>query len=370
MRRAAPIVCVALLIAGCSKAPAQSTASAQEATPATTPATMPAATPAAGPPGPATPGTQTPGAPAAAPGAEPVKPVPATLPAVIARVNGEAIPNSELQEAIASLEGQAGRPVPAGERDQVVRSVLNQIVTGHVLLQESKTRKVVVADADVESRIGQLRQRFPSEDEFKKALAGRGLTPEKIRDELRKQLAIEKMIEGEVAPQVKVSDQDVKDFYDKNPDQFKQPEGFRASHILVMVPQNATPQQKQEAKAKIEDVQKQLKAGGDFAELAKKYSQDGSASQGGDLNFFSRGQMVEPFQKAVESLDIGGVSGIVETQFGYHIVKLTDKKAGRTVPLPEVNKKIADYLVMRQKQERASTFVESLRAKSKIDILI
>lgn len=358
MRTIAPLACAALLLAGCSKAPAQSTTSSTSATPA------PAAASTTSQP------ATTPAAPAAPAPAEPAKPVPATLPEVIARVNGEEIKKAELQDAITSLEGQAGRPVPAEERDQVFRAVLNQLVTGHVLLQESRTRKVTVADTEIEAKIGELRQRFPTEDEFKKALASRNLTVEKIREELRKQLVIEKMIETEVTPQVSVNDQDVKNFYDQNPAQFQQPEQYRASHILVMVPQGATPAQKQEARGKIDGVLKQVKAGGDFAELARANSQDGSASQGGDLNFFSRGQMVEPFQKAVESLQVGQVSEVVETQFGFHIIKLTEKKPGRTVPLAEVNKKIAEYLVMQQKQQRATGFVESLRAKSKVEILI
>ena len=351
MRPIVPFALAALLLAGCSKAPAQSTTTAD--TPASAQASASAPQPQAAPAAPA-----------------PPKPVPATLPEVIARVNGEEIKRAELQDAIASLEGQAGRPVPPEERDQVFRAVLDQLVTGHVLLQESRTRNVTVPDAEIDARIGELRQRFATEDEFKKALASRNLTLDRIREELRKQLVIEKMIEAEVTPQVSVNDQDVKKFYDENPAQFQQPERFRASHILVMVPQGATPQQKQEARAKIDDVLKQVKAGGDFAELAKAHSQDGSASQGGDLNYFSRGQMVEPFQKAVESLQVGQVSEVVETQFGFHIVKLTDKQAGRTIPLAEVNRKIADYLVMQQKQQRATGFVEALRAKSKVEILI
>lgn len=360
MRTIAPLACAALLLAGCSKAPAQSTSTQPAATPAA------ASTPAPAPAGQAA-GQ---GGPQAAPAPVPAKPVPATLPDVIARVNGEAINKTELQDAITSLEGQAGRPVPPEERDQVLRAVLDQLVTGHVLLQESRNRKVTVPDTEIDSRVGELRQRFPTEEEFTKALATRNLTVDKIREELRKQLAIEKMIESEVTPQVSVNDQDVKNFYDQNPAQFQQPEQYRASHILVMVPQGATPEQKQEARGKIDGVLKQVKGGGDFAELAKANSQDGSASQGGDLNFFTRGQMVEPFQKAVESLQVGQVSEVVETQFGFHIIKLTDKKPGRTVPLAEVNKKIADYLVMQQKQQRASGFVESLRAKSKVEILI
>lgn len=355
MRTIAPLACVAFLLAGYSKAPAQSATATTSSSPEPAVAAQSA---------------QAPGAPAGPPAAAPAKPVPATLPEVIARVNGEEIKRAELQEAISSLEGQAGRPVPPEERDQVFRAVLNQLVTGHMLLQESQHRKVAVADADIDARIAELRQRFPTEDDFKKALASRGLTLEKIREELRKQMVIEKMIDAEVTPQVTVSDQDVKKFYDENPAQFQQPEQFRASHILIMVPQGATPAQKQEARAKIDGLLKQVRNGGDFAELAKANSQDGSAAAGGDLNYFGRGQMVEPFQKAVESLQVGQVSDVVETQFGFHIVKLTDKKPGRTVALAEVNKKIADYLVMQQKQERANGFVEALRAKSKVEILI
>jgi peptidyl-prolyl cis-trans isomerase C len=363
LKHVTPLVFFALLLASCSKSPAQSGTAA--ATPAAGSAQPVAAPPAATPPEAAK--AQ---GPAATPAPPPAKPVPAMLPDVVARVNGESISKTEFEDAVKSVEGQAGRPVPAEERDQVYRMVLDQLVTGHVLLQESKTRKVAVPDAEVDSRIGQLRQRFPSEDEYKKALAARNLTPDKVRDEIKKQLAIEKMIESEVSPQVNVSDHDVKDFYDKNPQQFQQPESWRASHILVMVPQGATDAQKKEARAKIDDVATQVKAGGDFAELAKKYSQDGSAQSGGDLNYFSRGQMVKPFEDAVASLKVGEVSGVVETQFGFHVIKLTDKRDARTVPLVEVNKKIGDYLLNRARQEKAGAFVESLKAKSKIEVLI
>ena len=365
MKALIPLVLFAVLAAGCSKSPAQSNASANTSAPGVAQATAGSAsssqaTPPAG-------GAQAPGQPAAQP---PAKPVPATLPDVVAKVNGEAISKSEFEEAIKSVEGQAGRAVPAEERDQVYRAVLNQLVTGHVLLQESRNRKVAVADADVDGRVAQLRQRFPSEDEFKKALASRNLTPEKVRDEIKKQLAIEKMIEAEVAPQVSVTDHDVKDFYDKNPEQFQQPESWRASHILLMVPQGATDAQKKETRAKIDDVLKQVKAGGDFAELAKKHSQDGSAQAGGDLNYFPKGQMVKPFEDACAALKVGEVSGVVETQFGFHIIKLTDKRPARAVPLTEVNKKIGDYLLSRMRNEKAGAFVEGLRTKSKIEVLI
>jgi peptidyl-prolyl cis-trans isomerase C len=178
------------------------------------------------------------------------------------------------------------------------------------------------------------------------------------------------MVEQAVKPLIKIDESQVKDFYDKNPAQFQQPEGFRASHILVRVDANATDAQRKEARATIEAVQKQLQGGADFATVAKEKSQDGSASNGGDLNFFRKGQMVEPFQKAVEALKIGEISGIVETQFGYHIIKLTDKQPARTVPLAEVSTRIGQFLTMRAQQEKANEFVQGLKAKSKIEILI
>ena len=365
-----PLLLLAALVAGgCSKAPAQSSASANTSAAGAGQAAPTPQAPTPGTPAEQNVAAQAPAGPqAAAP--PPAKPVPASLPAVVARVNGESIAKAEFEDAVKSIEGQAGRPVPAEERDKVYRMVLDQLVTGHVLLQESRNRKVVVPDAEIESRIGQLRQRFPSEDEYKKALASRNLTPDKVREELKKQLAIEKMIETEVTPQISVSDHDVKDFYDKNPQQFQQPESWRASHILLMVPQDATDAQKKETRAKIDDVLKQVKAGGDFAELAKKFSQDGSAQAGGDLNYFPKGQMVKPFEDAVAALKVGDVSGVVETQFGFHVIKLTDVRPARTVPLTEVNKKIGDYLLNRVRQEKAGAFVESLKAKSKIEVLI
>ena len=201
-------------------------------------------------------------------------------------------------------------------------------------------------------------------------MASRGMTIDELKKETRAELGVSKMVEQAVKPLIKIDESQVKDFYDKNPAQFQQPEGFRASHILIRVDANATDAQKKEARAQIEAIQKQLQGGADFATVAKEKSQDGSAANGGDLNVFRKGQMVEPFQKAVEALKVGETSGIVETQFGYHIIKLTDKQAARTVPLAEVSTRIGQFLTMRAQQEKANEFVQGLKAKSKIEILI
>jgi peptidyl-prolyl cis-trans isomerase C len=167
-----------------------------------------------------------------------------------------------------------------------------------------------------------------------------------------------------------VSEADAKAVYDKNPNEFKRPEMVRASHILARFPENADAAAKQKARAKIEGVLKDVRAGGDFAELARKHSEDGSAQAGGDLNFFAKEQMVPSFAEAAFALQSGRVSDIVETQFGYHIIKTTDRRAGGTVPFDEVKDQIAGYLRQQRQQEKTDALIEQLRAKAKIEVLL
>jgi peptidyl-prolyl cis-trans isomerase C len=311
-------------------------------------------------------------APGTAPQAEaPAKPVPAQLPDVLARVNGENVTRQEFQDFVQNLEARAGSEVPAEQRDQVYRRVLDQIVGYKLLQQEAKARKVAVPDAEIEARLGEIKKQFPSEDVFMQTLIERKMTLEQIRTDTREDMAVGRLIEAEIADKVAVKPEQVQDFYDKNPDQFKQPERVRASHILISVPQNADAAAKTEARGKAEQVLKDLKAGKDFAALAKQHSQDpGSAVQGGDLGFFQQGQMVGPFNDAAFGLAPGATSDLVETQFGYHIIRVAEKQPARAIPLDDVRPKVEDFLKNRNREEQTEAFVKGLRAKGKVEILI
>jgi peptidyl-prolyl cis-trans isomerase C len=308
----------------------------------------------------------------AQPAAEaPAKPVPAQLPEVIARVNGEAINKSEFEKAIQNVEGRAGGPVPADQRDRVYRGVLDQLIAYRLLMQETKSRNIEVPETEVEARIAQIKQQFPSEDEFKKQLAERKMTVEQLRSDAKSDMQVAKMLETEVNTKVAVQPTDVNTFYQQNPDKFQQPERVRASHILIRTEENADAKAKDAAKAKAADLLKQVKAGKDFAELAKQHSQDpGSAVQGGDLGFFQQGQMVGAFERAAFALKPGEVSDIVETPFGFHIIKMAEKQAARTVPIEEVKPQIEQYLQNQQRQQKTQAFIESLKSKGKVEILI
>jgi peptidyl-prolyl cis-trans isomerase C len=307
---------------------------------------------------------------AAAP-AEPVKPVPAQLPDVLARVNGEAITRTEFEDAVKSVEARAGGPVPADQRDRILRGILDDLIGFKLLAQEAKARKVDVPDAEIDARINQIKSQFPSEDIFNQMLAERKLTLDAVKADTREDLVIGRMIEGEIASKVAVTPEQVQDFYAKNPNQFQQPERVRASHILIGVPENADAAAKAQARTRAEQVLKDVKAGKDFAALAKQHSSDpGSAANGGDLGFFQQGQMVGPFNDVAFSLKPGSTSELVETQFGFHIIRVAEKQPGRAVPLEEVRTKVEEFLQNQNRQQQTEAFVNTLKAKGKVEVLI
>ena len=354
MRRAVSIFFIVML-AACSRS------TAANAKPQATPAPAPAPAAAQGTPPPAAAQLPPPA----------VKPVPAQLPEIVARVNGEAINSTELESAVKGLEGRAGGPVPADQRDRVYRGVLDDMIGYKLLAQEAKARKIAVPDSDIDAQIAQIRSQFPNQQQFDQALAAQKLTLEDVRNDARSSMSVEKLVEGEIAAKIAVKPEAVTDFYQKNQDKFQQGPRVRASHILITVPQNADAAAKQQAKTKAETVLKDLRAGKDFAAAAKENSQDpGSAPNGGDLGFFEQGQMVPQFEQAAFALKPGEMSELVETQFGYHIIKVAEKQTQRVVPLEEAKPQIEQYLGQQNRQAEMQTFVNALKAKAKIEILI
>jgi peptidyl-prolyl cis-trans isomerase C len=314
---------------------------------------------------------QTPaGQPAAAQQApEPPKPMPAQLPDVLARVNGEDVKKADFDLLVRNMEAGNGQ-IPQDRRDEILRGALDRLITYTLLQQEARARKVTVTDAEVDSRVKAMQGQFPDEATFKKALAERSMTVDRLRADTRNELVIGKMMEAEVESAAAATDADAQDFYQKNPDKFQQPESVRASHILILVDEKADEAAKKKARAQIDAVHKRAKSGEDFAELAKAHSQDGSAAQGGDLDFFARGRMVPEFEKVAFALKPGEISDVVTTQYGFHVIKVTERKPPSTVPLADVNDRVKDFLTTQKKQHRADQFITGLKQKSRIEVLV
>jgi peptidyl-prolyl cis-trans isomerase C len=356
--RIAIVLIAVALVAACKKTPSETPAQAGAAgAPATPAAAAPAGAPGAA------------GAPAAVPPA--VKPVPAQLPEIVARVNGAPIDRGEFERAVKSLEGQAGGPVPPERRDAIYRQLVDQLVALKLLSQESVARKLAIPDTEVESRVAEVKKPFPNEQAFSAALAERQMTLDKLKLEIRQQLQAMKLVDTEIKPTVAVTDADVTDFYVKNPDKFQEPEAVRASHILLRTPDPTDEAQKKKAKAEATAVLAELKKGGDFATLAKQHSQDaGSAANGGDMGFVPRGQTPPVFEQAVFALKPGQLSGVVESPFGYHIMKVSTHRDARTVPLQEVKPQVQEFLTQQQMQQKTEAYVTKLKAKAKVEVLM
>ena len=300
---------------------------------------------------------------------EPPKPIPETLPDVLARVDGDAVTKADFERFITQMEMNAGQQVPKEQRNDVYRKALEQLITIKLLTHEVKSRNVEPDNQAVDEQMQKIRSQFPSEDEYKKALATRGVTPEKLREDMLNESRINKMMEVEAAGATPVTDAEIREFYEKNPGRFKQPESVRASHILIRA-QPGDAAARKNALATIQQIHRQAKAGKDFGDLARAHSADGSAERGGDLGFFTRDRMVPEFADAAFALKPGQVSDIVQTSYGYHVIKVMDRRPASDVPLAQVTPQVREYLTQQRQREKAEAFVKVLRSKSKIEVLI
>jgi peptidyl-prolyl cis-trans isomerase C len=354
LKRALIGLFVVAAAAGCQKTPS----------PSTTGQPIPGLASSAQPAG--QPGTPAqPGAPPAA------KPVPAQLPAVVAKVNGESIERWELETAIHGVEGRAGTPMPPERRDEIVRGLVDQLIAYHVLAQQAHARQMDASDADVDARVAQMKSGLPSPEAFQQALAAQGMSVDQLRQQTRMSIQVSKVIDTEITKKLSVPDTDVEKFYKENVERFKQGETVHASHILIAVPKEADAAAKKQARAKAQQVLKTLQGGADFATIARAQSMDpGSAKNGGDLGFFPKGQMEPTFEKTAFGLKPGAMSGIVETPFGFHIIKVLERRGPRTAPLEEVGPDVKQFLTNQQREAKIQAFVNDAKAKSKIEVLI
>ena len=180
-------------------------------------------------------------------------------------------------------------------------------------------------------------------------------------------MLIQKFLEEEVASQVELSDEELQEFYNENPNYFETPESVSASHILIQLGEDASEADKAEALRKIEEVAAKVEAGEDFAELAKEFSEGPSAPDGGDLGSFQRGRMVPAFEEVAFNLEPGEVSGIVETQFGYHLIKVAEKTEAGTMDFEEAKEAIRGFLKQQKEQEAVTSYIENLKEEYTVE---
>ncbi len=351
----------AFLIVGCDKP-----APTAETTPTPAAETAPAAEPAAT----TEPSVSTPPVTAGEPSTDPV-PAGATieLKDPVAVVNGENITKDELDKALneaAQASGIQPSELTAEQKMEGYRQILDDLITDKLISKAAVD--VTVSDEEVEAEIAKLRGQFPTEEDFVAQLTAVGQTPEKVATDLKKLLQQRKWVESQIGDSAEVTDADVAKFYEENKQEFEQPETVKASHILFLTKPDDTEDVSNAQLEKAKEAAAKAKKGDDFAALAKELSEEpGAKESGGDLGFFSKDRMVPEFSEAAFQLKTGEISEPVRTQFGWHVIKVEDKKEAGTSSLEEVKPQLSAYLKQDKQRNAVTELIAKLRADAKIE---
>lgn len=292
-------------------------------------------------------------------------------PAVI--VNGEEISREKVQAQVDHLINERG--ISYGGITQptmfkrIQQEVVDSLIVQELLWQEAQRRDFVVEDEYVDERLAELKSGFDTELAFLFKIKAGGFTEETYREDIRQQESVRRMIAEGISPGISVSDEDVEYFYNNNIEMMQRPIEVHARHILIK-PASTAMEDHEAARQKAESILAGIRDGADFVELAKTRSQGPSAQRGGDLGYFGAGRMVAPFERAAFALQPGEISEVVQTQFGYHVIRLEDRRGGETVALQEATGQIRSYLGQQALQNAVEMLITKLRDEGDVEIFL
>jgi len=297
---------------------------------------------------------------------------------LIVTVNGVEILESQIEKEIQDrLDKMAasGQKIPPQHVDGLKKTYRLQLLSGkmHELVIEKGVKKanIVVTEEDINKHVDEMiaKQGLTMED-FLALIEARGQTIDEIKEYVKKGLPYQKLMEQQWEDRINITEQDALDHYNQNIRRFEKPEQVRASHILIKPdasdPNTDPNQAKAIALTKAKEMLKQVHDGADFATLAKDNSSCPSSSKGGDLNYFSKRQMVPAFSDTAFALKVGQVSDIVETKFGYHIIKLTDHLDASVTTFEEAKDDIILRLTKMEQKKMAQQYLNLLKAEADI----
>ena len=287
----------------------------------------------------------------------------------VATVDGEVILMSEYEKRAQPIIEEYEKVLKGPDRDMRIKElkekILDQMIDEKILIHEANRKKIKVNKKEIQDGIEEIKKRFTTEEEYNQELIKQGLSEEKFKEQVKEQLMVIKLIDEEVkAKVVPPTDSELEDFYKQHESEMVEPEQVRVRHILLKVSENTN---KEEALKKIKEILKEAKKGKtSFAELAKKYSEDASAAKGGDVGFFIRGQMVRKFEEAAFALNVGEISDVVETEYGYHIIQCVEKRAAEKKSLEEIRDYLRNFISQKKMEERYEKWLRILRDKASI----
>jgi peptidyl-prolyl cis-trans isomerase C len=304
----------------------------------------------------------------------------ASTPVKVASVNGISVSREQFDRAMAPVQQQVALMGEGNVTDeqmtQIKNKIIDNLISTELLYQDSQKNGITVEDKEVTETYNKQKALYKSDAEFQEALNQSKFNEASFKAQIKLGLTIQHYIDKKFTQTTVIPDEEVKKYYQDNTDKFLQPAQVRASHIMFMFDTGADQLKKDATKKELEKVLARLKAGEDFAAVSKEVSQDSdSKDKGGDLGFFSKGQMVQsmgesvqPFEDAAFALKTGEISDIIETEFGYHIIKVTDKKDATTISYDDSKEEIRDGLKSSKINGDVTNYIAELRTKAKIEI--
>ena len=288
----------------------------------------------------------------------------------VAVVNGSVISRMTFDREMSGIRqrfSSMGKPVSPAQLPELEKRVLDNLINIELLYQQSQKAGTKVDEAEVNNQFETLKKRFPTEAEFNNAIKKMKQTETTMKSQIRKGIAIQRFLDKKTLGKVEVTEEEIRAYYDSHTNLFKKPEQVRASHILIKVEPGANEKVKAKARKKIEKIRQRLLKGEEFGALAKEFSQCPSSAKGGDLNYFGRRQMAKPFEEAAFALKVGDLSDVVETRFGYHLIKLTDKRAASTYGYKDMRDRIRKNLMREKIRIEVSNYIQELKKSAAIE---
>jgi peptidyl-prolyl cis-trans isomerase C len=293
--------------------------------------------------------------------------------AVVIDVDGSKLTQGQVDTEIKRMMSVMKKQMPADRLEQAKenarRQVLSDFTAKTLLTNEVKRLNISANDAEVKEAQEQIKNDLPKGTTIEDLMKKNKITKEQMQEDLRFRIKISKLVMMQMSGKSKPTDKEINEFYQKNRDKFKMPEAVHVRHILIAKAPGDDDKIKAEKKAKAEDLRRQLLAGANFAEVAKRNSDCPSKETGGDLGVFTRGEMVKEFENAAFSQDVNAIGPVVETEYGYHIIQVLERHAPKALDLDERMKgNISAFLVQQKQQETFDAILKKLRAKAKITV--
>ena len=295
--------------------------------------------------------------------------VAAVVDKIVVVVNNEIITQREVDIMLAPIYGQY-RNMYKGEElirmlEEVREKILKQLIEDRLIFSEAKKLNITVEEKDVDAKVDEIRNKMGSERELENMLNEQNLTLNELRARYKEKIMIRKLIDQKVGAKIIITPLEVKNYYNNNKDNFMQPEEIKLRTILIK------PKKEQGGETGalqlIRDLMKRLKEGCGFEGLAKEYSDDPAAAEGGLMGYVKKGDLMPQIENIVFNLKEGEMTGIIQSPLGYHVFKVDEKRIRRAKELAEVRQDIEEFLYREKASQRLKGWIDSLAKSAYIE---